>query len=528
MFKPNKIAIAQTIETVTEKNWFKFLFFFAIIFSSVFKYQFIYNEDDVLPTIFHQTDTNWLSHDWYLQLEIGYRLVFNYLTGGIVNTFGFQIGAYITRAISYAIFTLAYISLVNTLKIRWFFASVALLFFSNFQSLAFDEWILGGVETKAFSYSCVIFSISYVLKSRYKAALFFSGLAMTFHVLIGIYNAFALFTLVLTIKEHRKNILSLLKDSWIFFLSGANGIIFALQQLTGKNSPIIREDIWEYYVNFRVPHHLLPEYWLNSSSTWIMYASVFAVILSLFNKQRDEKKQFIFLLLPSYILIISGFCLYWFGETAALRVFVFRYPDTIIPFITFLVIGPLCAELLKQKLDFGNYKAPLLFVSTLCLFVALAYLSYKKYHDIRWTMYKQVSSQKKAKNDIYQAIETYTKHDDLILVPLGFSEIYIKSNRAPLVTFKHLPQSASDLELWVRKLESVYGNIDPSIHKGFQSFSNLNATYYKLNYRKIESIKDDNLNLNYLVTKTEHKLPYIKIYENNSYVLYSLSETNSP
>ena len=113
---------------LSEHNLTKFVVFFLVVFSQVFHYQFWFNEYDVLPTIYSQTDSSWLAHDWYLSLDIGYRFIFNNLTGPIANLLGFQYGSYTIRIILYALFIAAYIRFVNTIKLGLFFSTITLLF----------------------------------------------------------------------------------------------------------------------------------------------------------------------------------------------------------------------------------------------------------------------------------------------------------------------------------------------------------------------------------------------------------------
>ncbi len=508
---------------LSEHNVTKFIIFFLVVFSQVFHYQFWFNEYDVLPTIYSQTDPNWLAHDWYLSLDIGYRFIFNNLTGPIANLLGFQYGSYTIRIVLYVLFIAAYIRFVNTIKLGLFFSTITLFLFTYYQSLAFGEWMVGGVETKTVAYAFVLLSISYMTENKYRLALAFSGVAVSFHILIGIYNALALFILFLAFPEHRQRFWHILKNIWLFILLAANGLFFLFQQLIGDGSEQVRENIWNYYIQFRVPHHTLPEYWLNSVNTWILYLSLATIVPSLVLRVPREVKQFTTVYTACYLQILLGFAVYEFADISLMRLFFFRFADTMIPLLSF-VLSAFYLKYVLSLISDGFLKratAGLLGTPIICLLVL--YTSYKKYHDMRWHQNERYNGSLQSRMSLFEGIRTQTDTGDTFLVPLDFDDFYIFADRSPFVTFKHLPQSAGNLNIWVDRIEYIYGVVDPNDYQGFKSLEKFNELHYSVTEADLRRAKAKFEELDYFVTIKSHQLDLPVALSNEAFIVYEIN-----
>ena len=125
-----------------------------VIFAQVFSFnRFIGNELDVLAFARQFFDRSWLPNDWYLNLDIGYRQVFNYLLGFAIDRYGFLNGAYIGRITGYLVLAIALFIFFRSISLRFFLGLIVVILFLENQSLVAGEWIVGGADTKTFAYA---------------------------------------------------------------------------------------------------------------------------------------------------------------------------------------------------------------------------------------------------------------------------------------------------------------------------------------------------------------------------------------
>ena len=83
----------------------KILLIWVLIIATRFSFSYISNEVDVLPSAKQFVDHGWLTNDWYLNLDIGYRHLFNLIQGTLVSWLGFEYGAYLGRLLVYLLLT---------------------------------------------------------------------------------------------------------------------------------------------------------------------------------------------------------------------------------------------------------------------------------------------------------------------------------------------------------------------------------------------------------------------------------------
>ncbi|MBC8490602.1 MAG: hypothetical protein H8D45_31690, partial [Bacteroidetes bacterium] len=231
-----------------------------LIVAKVFTFSNTVNEIDVLPSAKQFVAPNWLSNDWYLNLDIGYRHVFNSILGTIVSWQGFQYGSYVARLLVYLLLAIAIYILFRTLCLKFSFGLLILLLFLGNQSLIAGEWIVGGVDTKTISYAFAILSFSFFLRKRYLLGFAFAGAATSFHILVGIYALFCILVATLLNKTWRLDWRRYIYNSWTFFITGFWGLQAIVKQLLA-DSKVDAAKAWAIYVNFRVPHHVLPSSW---------------------------------------------------------------------------------------------------------------------------------------------------------------------------------------------------------------------------------------------------------------------------
>jgi len=156
----------KILNFITKYNLF---FLLVIIISSDMLFRNILgsNEADTLVYAKHFINKNWIPNDWYLNLGIGYRYLFNFFVGTLALIFPLWIISIIGRIIIILIFSYLFYKFAEYFKIN----TCLMIFFTTlyciFPSLAAGEWFLRFFETKVFSYFFSILSIYFLLKKSY-------------------------------------------------------------------------------------------------------------------------------------------------------------------------------------------------------------------------------------------------------------------------------------------------------------------------------------------------------------------------
>ena len=303
--------IAKTILVTSET-----ILVWLVITAQVFVFnRFSGNEVDVLPSARQILDHNWLPGDWYLNLDIGYRQLFSYLVGILVDQLGFLYGAYAGRLFAYFLLALALVVFFRAIRLRFSLGLIVVLIYLADQSLIAGEWIVGGVDTKTFAYAFALFSLSSLIQKRYLAGFAFAGAALSFHALVGIYALFCSgVAMLLTRNSWRTEWRTLIRQAWPFFITGIFGLLTILQQLLPQGE-IDTDKAWQIYVELRVPHHVLPSAWNGDLLTLqlILTAGFFLAIYLL--KKTAASKFTAAYALGSVRLFVIGLTIYAADET---------------------------------------------------------------------------------------------------------------------------------------------------------------------------------------------------------------------
>ncbi len=249
------------------------LTFIVLVFNFVFHNLIGSNEADVLVSAKAAIDPSWIDGDWYLGQYIGYRFLYNVIAGGLCLFLPIEIVSVIGRIVIACIFGIVLAFLFKELKLSPWWVFPVLLAYLRYDNLIAGEWIIASFETKSFAYCMALLALIMALRCNYVLMALFSGLALSFHVLVGFY---ALVTLVITIigellfSRNNRNILNeielpklekILISIVCFFAAASFGSAFLFNNFL-NSLPVEHARIAsETYVIYRVPHHTLPYVW---------------------------------------------------------------------------------------------------------------------------------------------------------------------------------------------------------------------------------------------------------------------------
>jgi hypothetical protein len=496
---------------------------------------YMINEGNVLPFAKQFFEGNWLPNDWYLNLNISYRYLFNLIFGPIVSLLGFKYGALISRFLIYSLLAFAFHFFFRTIQLRFSLMLLVIYYFLNHQSLVADEWIFGGAETKCVAYALVILSLSVFILKKYAYGFVLAGAAMSFHVLVGLYAMFCIAcALLLNRRTYWQDWRIVIKRSWLFLVTGIFGLYAIISNpLSHGNIDIIRAS--EIYVFYRHPHHLVPAAW--GGHRWIenlTLAMFFFLAIYLIGRSRIYRFISAYAL-SSGVLFMIGLAIYKLGYFYLLKYYWFRFPDVILPFMGIVLVSLILNDLANGHSPFRSTHRiswsriqPMLNtgLSVLLILVATGVVlksSWQLQEKLRNSISK-ANSQNEKELSILEWIKDNTPRNAVFLVdPTNFyGDFYTKAQRAIFVSLKHVPQFEGDIIEWHKRIKLVNGNREPE-QVGIKSQRELKYNFYNLDEGIIKEIAEE-YGITYYLGLSKRPLTFESVHNVNGYTLYKIGK----
>ncbi|ARV05986.1 hypothetical protein BTO04_04395 [Polaribacter sp. SA4-10] len=490
---------------------------FLIIVIFFFGFSISYNEMDVIPYARATFNDNWIPNDWYLNLNITYRYLFSYIIGFFAETFGTIPTIIAGRLISYVLISLSLLLLIRLVYGKSYnaitYLALVLLFTFFPNGNGAEEWMVGGLETKVFSYAFSILALAMFLEKRMKLGFLFAGLMLSFHLLIGIYSIFCLIPIFFFYqRDAKKFYLDAVKAFPIFIITGSIGIYGIVHQLFFSESSASNIG-WDIYVNLRVPHHTLPNFF--PFELWIKMMVFTAINIGFTIKLRNQKIKLIsYYALFSVIISLIGIIVFWISDANHnLKYYFFRFSDTTLPLITLLNVS----YFLNEKIKKSPRKVQNILSYTACVIMLLFVAAKAKGFTANFTS-NNIKFKTHTSDDV--AMENWVKNNTdntkTFIVPPNMSFFYINFERSAFVTWKHSPQNEADIVEWYCRLKLLNQNED------FKYQSEIYDNYYKLTKKDILIIAKKYPNANYFLTSSATNLSFPVLFKSDKFTLYKI------
>ena len=492
------------------------LFVIEILFFSLFiflcnPYVYIhFNEMDIIPFA-KATYGDFLSNDWYLNLEIPYRYLFSTVIGFCIDKLGMLPTVFIGRFISYLLFSFAFIKLTKLIKQDFIFRLVSFfvlfIFFRRGMDLA-GEWMIGGLDTKVFAYCFALLSLVEVVQKKYTLGWLFAGLSFSFHVLIGGYNVFCLLpVIVMQAFYDKKTFIDLFKSSFVFLFSASFGLYASYIHFLEKISPEVSKLGWTIYVEKRVTHHVIPDF----SFKAIVLLIVFAIVVSYFIKQKNKPQKFLAIYaVSSIVILVLGLVIYGFFDTNYLRYYFFRFCDVMLPLISVLLLVSFINfnSSFNQNLWFKKAMTLSFFVGVLAILIAVNSQVGKDFISAK-TDAKTCSDR-----EMTNWIKNNTSKNAIFCIPPDNRFFYINAERAILVSYKNSPQAPKDIIEWYDRMKLLNKNAD------FNTIDDVCKNYNNLDNHDATLILERHPEVSYFLVPNTVKLTYSLSYQTSKFSLY--------
>ncbi len=382
--------------------------------------------------------------------------------------------AWIGRLVGWGVVAAGLVSLCGAVGIRGTTVLVVAIVWvgGTYHGNLAGEWVIGGIEAKVPAYGLVLFGWAAVLRRRWSAAWVWLGAAAAWHVLTGGWAVVAtgIARVVLKLKSQS----DAPRTGWPGLIVGGLLSLFGLIPAAGLSrgvDPAAAAHAARIYVQYRIPHHLLP-----TSFPWQWYARFGALTLAatiawwLLRRHRTNRRldALAALTLGSLVITAIGLAIGWgLGAesdrgASLLRLYWFRLGDAVVPLGLAMAIG---VGVVAERRSIRWTARVAASVATL----GLGLLVWQSARDgvpdslanrfFAMDPQSPAARQRRAMTDwigVCQFIAATTPPDEVFLTPRRQQTFKWYAGRAEVVNWKDVPQDAVSLRRWADRMNDVF------------------------------------------------------------------------
>ena len=352
------------------------------------------------------------------------------------------------------------------------------------------EWVIGGIEAKVPAYGLVLFGWAAVLRGRWGVGWVWLGGAAAWHVLTGGWAmvATAVAWLILPAEGRqpprspgcmmptargtpgadapRLGLFGLIVGGLLSLF----GIVPAAQLSRGVD-PAAAAHAARIYVEYRIPHHLLPtsfpvQWYVRFAGLTLAAAVAWRLVRR--NGARRRIDTIAALVIGSLAITATGLAIGWgVGPqsdrgASLLRLYWFRLADAVVPLGLAMMVGFALTQKSKPVRRAGGVLASV-------AAIGLAAVAWRSASDgvpdslsnRYFAMNPDASAahQRRAMTDwiaVCQFIAAATPRDEVFLTPRRQQTFKWYAGRAEVVNWKDVPQDAASLRRWAARMKDVF------------------------------------------------------------------------
>ncbi|MGE0378832.1 MAG: DUF6798 domain-containing protein, partial [Planctomycetaceae bacterium] len=438
------------------------------------------NEPHYLGKARHYWQPDWCAGDLFLESSNPHR-VFYQTVGVITRWMTLPQSAWTGRLLALACLAWGWTRLLSRLLPgRWQPLGAAWVFLL-LQSLGnfSGEWLVGGVEAKVFAYAFVFAGLASGLERRWVPAGIWIGLAISFHVIIGLWAVVAallgtagfLYGQSRTFDRsdkprntHRqcsfdRNAATL--GGAALLLCALPGLLPALGLLRGGD-PALAAQADRLQVGTRLSHHLDPMQFPLSDYRYYALLLVLAAILWRTTPSSTARRWFAWFVGATLMIAATGVLIGWGPRPLSgmpfsilrvwwLKFYPFRLADLFVPILVSVTVMAAChATLLRSTLSMWQRRAIQILAAV--AFLASLVLPTPDRNPSRMTAAKQADWL-----DVCRWIREQTPADALLYAANEDWAVKWFAERPEFVNYKDCPQDTEGIIEWARRLRLVNG-----------------------------------------------------------------------
>ncbi len=489
------------------------------------------NEAHYLGKAKHYWNPDWCPGDFFYESSDAH-LVFYWSFGWVTRLLALPAAAWVGRILTWLLLALAWQRLSSLIAPLPFMSvlSAGLFVALTARTDLAGEWVVGGIEAKGFAYALVLFGLAALARSNWLGAGACLGAASAFHVLVGGWSLVALGFAWLAAGTARPSLRVISAALGAAVLLALPGLVPALA-LTWNQSPEVVADANAIYVFERLPHHLAllsldPEEIEERFMRHGLALVVLAVVMlwaNLVGRQEpwwSRLHRVSAFVVGSIVLAALGLlievAMFDDRQTAArvLRYYWYRLTDFAVPLGISLTAISVVAAAFRRRSAW----------SAIWLLLAMALPAWHL-SEVTWQRtsepYPASERPKKVRNvadwvDACDWILHNTPQNALFLSPRGALTFKWRTGRPEVVNRKDIPQDASGIVEWKRRMMQIHGRTEKKFGKGPYL-----RTLGHVGTDRIVEIATE-YQADFLLTTTRKPLALPVVYQNNTFVVYRL------
>ncbi|MDX2034103.1 MAG: DUF6798 domain-containing protein [Blastocatellia bacterium] len=481
------------------------------------------NHAGLLPVVRRILDPGYLPGDFNIQLRLYHHRVFAYLLAGLASLFGEARGIVLLHWTGALLLAASLWFLCRTLRLSlWSYLTLTLLLASAFLWVGWgleENDFIGNPEVQPplFAHAFVVFALALLIRSRHRLAAFCLGLAVLFHLQIGVTATLMVAPLYARrLREFGPREIARLA---LCYLAPAGFAIFHLVQMMqrGLLRPASRSWSLPFYIDFRHPHH----FELMSAAHGLWVGGHFAAMLGIFflMKRRgfhDAARAIgVFLTATATLALLS---LIHFADYYLLRYDRFANLQVIrlSPLVT--VLGAVSLLLLLDRLSrrlaerTGRRWVPAAAAAALLLVAAVAEIRAAR-RDEPAFHFGVVPYAARPTHWVRMCnwIRANGPTDAAYLTPPGETGFTSLAHRSNIVEFKINPDGAMHMSEWFERLQDLTGGRLPE-DRGLKNRKPISKAYAKLTAEQLLAA-GRKYNARYAVLSKENKVDFEVLFE---------------
>ncbi len=479
------------------------------------------NEPHYLAKARHDWDPTWCANDLFLESFSAHR-VFYQTFGWLTLWLDFTTVAFVGRAISLALLAASWSSLIRRLQRNEpsetnaangsvLLSAWLLLGLQAIGNLS-GEWLIGGFESKVIAFAFVFWAIAAMLSQRVICAAVCSGIAISFHPIVGLWHLAALGIAELPqfkshLKKYRRSLIAL----GLLSVTASFGLWPAIDMLRiAKPDETFAANYIQVF--YRLKHHLDPMDF--GVSHFVGYGLLLATWLSAMAWMRRKQllsagdRWWVGYVLAAALFAVGGLLAGWGLRPASLMAG-FRWRMVLLkfyPFRLFDLLLPIAVASLLPRLIKSRW---LWAVGVVGLFWAMLA------HHVFAPPNQLPTAMRNDWRDVCRWGAANTPKDAVFHTPFEAEAFKWFAQRAEYVNFKDCPQDAAGIVEWNRRLKLITQWSEKSF--------NDDETYSAEELRAL--VRQTNVRWAITRTRVHYEVPQSDLlYSNDTYKILRLPE----
>jgi hypothetical protein len=326
------------------------------------------------------------------------------------------------------------------------------------------EWVVGGVEGKAFAYAFVWLGMAALVQNQWRRAWIWLGLATAFHALVGGWATVAALITCLTFGESRRQVRQMIPAMLVGLLLAAPSLVAGLSLDHGVD-PELNGRAARIMVHSRLSHHLA----IHTFSHWfiirfVALALVWLLLSGYAARQHPPEQRLNRIVAVALAIALLGAIidqgLLWNLELAArlLKFYWYRLADALLPAGVALTLASAVVRKRQHNRESAGWLLVLLIV--IPAFVLGPSIHGRRYDfrpqaDRRWDAAITDPARRIERYDNWRKvcrwIKDNTPDDALLATPRAQQTFKWYAQRAEVVNWKDIPQDAAHIVEWLNR-----------------------------------------------------------------------------